>query len=149
MDGPLRLRGEDAEDMRVISACLQDAILRVGDIEFAPDERCFLALLNRFRWEAQEAGATPGPGQEGAAARPAERVHCLVRVENVAAVRGRGVDRRQGEHLLELLTIQAGPGVVNLVFSGGAALQLTGEDLCIFVEDVGEGWPAGARPKHP
>src|SRR5213079_3395622 len=54
-DGPLRLRAEDAEDLAVISACLQDALVSVRDLAYDREGRTFVLVANRFRWEAREA----------------------------------------------------------------------------------------------
>jgi hypothetical protein len=47
---PIRLRAEDDEDLKIVSACLQDAILPIGDMGFLPDEKRFVMVVNRFRW---------------------------------------------------------------------------------------------------
>ena len=51
---PLRLRVEDADDVKVVSAALQDAIAKVGDISYEPAARRLTIALNRFRWESPQ-----------------------------------------------------------------------------------------------
>ena len=46
----LKLIAFDADDLAVISAHLQDAVLKVGDIAYLPRERRFAAVGNRFDW---------------------------------------------------------------------------------------------------
>lgn len=142
--GPLKLRGEDAEDLQVIAACLQDAIVTVSDMAFLPAEHRFVALLNRFRWEA--CGELPDKSAGGE--RP-ERVHSLLRFERVLAAQTKGLDRHRRGRLLELLTVRAEELTVDLVFAEGVSVRLAVEAIRCFVDDVGEGWPTLWRPRHP
>src|SRR3954464_4968382 len=82
---PLRLRAEDAEDLAVISACLQDALVAVGDLAYDPNARVFLLVANRFRWE----DCRPGTGDCG----PFARTLCAVTFDNVLAAAYRGFQR--------------------------------------------------------
>ena len=41
----------DAEDLAVVSAHCQDAVLKLRDARFFPSERRFVLELNRFAWE--------------------------------------------------------------------------------------------------
>ena len=144
MVNKLKLRAEDAEDLRVVSACLQDALIAVGDIKFLPEERRFVMVANRFCWEG-------APCEDAAALSPDdcfERVHTGLRFENVTAVRHRGIDKLDAAQLLELLTIQLEDGAFVLVFAGEAAIRLeTAQPLC-FIEDIDEPWPTKWRPHH-
>lgn len=144
-DGALQLRAEDADDLAVISACLQDALVSVGDIAYLPQDRSFMFVANRFRWEA---GPRPQPGIGGN-----ERVLCAVAFAEVGGVRYRGFRREERERILVLLTIRpeegrAGSGGVRLDFSGGATVRLeTGRILCR-LKDLGLPWPTPWRPAH-
>jgi hypothetical protein len=140
MGKKLKLRAEDEEDLRVISACLQDALIAVGDIKYLPDDRRFVLIANRFCWEACEQAAAPGDCFA--------RVHTGLRFENVTAVRHRGVDKLDAAQLLELLTIQIDDCGLVLVFCGDAAIRIeTAQPLC-FMEDLDEPWPTKWRPSH-
>lgn len=157
----LRLRAEDVEDLRVVSAVLQDALVSVGEMEFVAGEHRFAMVVNRFRWEnCSETADMPvlaepearGDQQEDAAfaeCESYERVNCGICFEGVAQVRCKGVDRRERGRILELLAVQAEPGAVILVFAGGAALRLEGTAITCQVEDLGEPWPTRWRPHHP
>ena len=46
----LKLIALDAEDLSVLSANLQDAVLRIADIAYLPREKRFAAIANRFDW---------------------------------------------------------------------------------------------------
>ena len=129
---PFRVRAEDGEDLTIAAAHLQDAVATVGDVAFLPDERRFAMVVSRFRWETGTI----------------DRVHTAVVVNAVSAVRRRGISLDRPEALLNLLTIEAGEGHIDLVFSGRATIRLVTDRIdCVF-EDVGETWPTMFRPAH-
>ena len=142
----LRLRAEDDEDLTVISACLQDAVVAVGDIAYLPAENRLALVVNRYCWEcAPEAG----PGSQ--------RVLAGLCLENVRGVRTQGIDRAKRGHLLELLSIRTVPGeagaaadgcVVELLFAGDRALRVSTGRLALRFEDLEEPYPTPWRPKH-
>lgn len=144
MGKKLKLRAEDEEDLEIVAACLQDALIAVGDIKYLPDDHRFVLVANRFCWEAM-------PCDQDSEASPDdcfERVHTGLRFENVTAVRQRGIDKLDAGQLLELLTIQLDDDALLLVFAGDAAIRLeTGQPLC-FMEDLDEPWPTKWRPSH-
>ncbi|MBL8832395.1 MAG: DUF2948 family protein [Rhodospirillales bacterium] len=129
----LRLRAEDAEDFRVVAACLQDALVPLGDMSFESAQGEFVVLANRFRWEAKSG----------------ERIHCAVHFTGVATVRRRGIDLRERGRILDLLTVTAEPGAVVLLFAGDLAVRLEGERIGCRLRDIGEPWPATGEPRHP
>ncbi len=114
----LRLRAEDAEDLTVISACLQDALTSVADTRFQPRQRRFVALFSRFAWEDMQAGKQPeGQRAEG------QRIRCGLHFDNVLRVQGQGIAQDDNAGLLPLLAITAAAGEANvtitLAFAGG------------------------------
>ncbi|QCN94558.1 DUF2948 family protein [Azospirillum argentinense] len=145
---PIRLRAQDAEDLKVVSACLQDAILPIGDMCFLPEEARFVLVANRFKWET--AGKRrPGPTADDDHLNPFERVNCGVRIEGVKAVKLRGLDLKDRAQILELLSVEAADGALVLNFAGGACIRLESPSWTCFVEDLGEPWPTGCKPCHP
>src|SRR5690349_1964324 len=120
----LRLRAEDAEDLAVISACLQDALVTVADIAYDREARMFVLVANRFRWEADTARA----GESGVF----ERTLCGVAFEAIDGVVYRGFHRSEEDRILCLLAIcpASGPeaeahgGAIDLEFAGGATIRL-------------------------
>jgi hypothetical protein len=159
----LKLQAEDSEDLRIIAACLQDALAPAREMAYLPKERRFVMLLNRFCWECADSPARKPPVGEGglpddaedaafaeeAGGPPFERVHCALRIERVRAVRSRGVRRPAGDELLELLTISSEPQAIELVFAGGAAVRVEVDAIRCYLEDLGEPWPTRWRPRHP
>ncbi|WP_448203405.1 DUF2948 family protein [Azospirillum sp. sgz302134] len=145
---PIRLRAQDEEDLKVVSACLQDAIVPIGDMCFLPDEKRFAMVVNRFRWEAADQ-PRPGPSADDDDLTPYERVHCGVRVEGVTGAKVKDIDLKNRKQILELLTLEAVQGGVVLHFAGGGCIRLDGSAWCCWVEDLGEPWPTTCKPCHP
>jgi hypothetical protein len=139
-DAALKLRAEDADDLAVISACLQDALVAVRDFGYAPDERSFLLVANRFRWEN---GLRPAPGEV-----PYERVLCGITFSGVTAVSYLGFRRTDNSRILSLLAIRAEHDAVRLEFSGGAAIRLEVARILCHASDLGDPWPTPWRPRH-
>lgn len=135
---PLRLQGGDAEDIQVIAAILQDAIVSTGDISFDAAGKKFLMAASRFCWERAQG--------DGAAA--CERINCAVHVEGVRAVKTLQIDMNDRSKMLDLLTIMAEPGALVLVFAGGPRLKLDIEGLAVRLEDFGQPWPVNRAPCH-
>jgi len=131
-----RLSARSVEDLAVIAALLQDAIVPVGDMAYLRDERSFVLALNRFRWET-------GAGEAGP-----QRIHSGLRFDTVRRVRYRGIRRGDRGRFLSLLTISYDDGVAVLHFSGGGKIRLEVDELNCALEDFGEAWPAGSVPAH-
>ena len=139
MADPLKLRGEDEEDVAVISAILQDALVAIGEMAWLPEERRFVLVANRFRWEPPESGPR----------KDFERRMSGLRFDEVRAVRRRGFNPRDADRLLVLLAIRAEPGAVHLDFAGGSSIRLEVERILCHLDDLGEPWPTRWRPRHP
>jgi hypothetical protein len=161
MADKLKLRAEDQEDLQVISAVLQDALVAVGDMSFLKDERRFVLVANRFCWEDANSDAIPEDidpeGDEDVDPKDEsetgyERVHCGLCFEAVTGVKVRGIDRHDTGRILELLALttedEGGPAV-RLIFSGDAEILLRMERIEARMEDLDEHWPTAFRPKHP
>ena len=133
---PLRLLAEDADDLQIISAALQDAILRPVDIVWERHARRVTLALSRFCWEC---GGT--------------RVMAAMQFGDVSAVKSRRLPRGP-ENALELLAIDFAPGeapggAVILMFAGGGDLRIDVECLDAVLTDLSERWPVGTAPTHP
>lgn len=152
----MRMMAKDAEDLAVLAACLQDALVPISEVQYLAGEQRFIMLLNRFRWERQPAGRqAPTAGKGDASFHDADdyfdteqRIHCGLCVDKVTSVRSRGVDLKQRGKFLSLLTMQVDGEHLNLVFSGGGVIQLLVSELSVFLSDMGEGWPTQWRPDH-
>lgn len=139
----LKLFALDAEDLEVVSAHLQDAVARVGDIAWMPAQKRFVVIVNRFDWA--EAGAARDPGHH--------RRRTALHFERVAAVRRRGIRQDNPDAVLNLLAIRfeqtdTPGGSVDLVFSGGAEIRLDVECLEARLSDLGPAWSTASIPAH-
>ncbi|HVY33611.1 MAG TPA: DUF2948 family protein [Caulobacteraceae bacterium] len=137
---PLRLLANDAEDVNVLSAALQDAVCTIGDIVYEPRARRLTVTFNRFRWEAD--------GAKGA-----ERVRCALQFGGVLDVKGRRLRRDAKQGVLSLLSIafepaEAPAGAVTLTFAGNGALRAEVECLDAVLADLSNPWPTPRRPGH-
>jgi hypothetical protein len=136
----IKLRALDPEDLAVIAAVLQDALLPIEAMQYLPDERRFLLVANRFRWETFD---------RNDACEQYERVHCAVAFEGVEKVERQGLDQACLRGIGELLTIEVADNAVLLVFAGGGRVRLGISRLDCHMRDVGEPWPTQWRPHHP
>ena len=139
MSGLVNLRAVDAEDMTLISACLQDALVPLDDIVYLPEDGQLVMVANRFRWEKLDRQSDSGPF---------ERVHAGVRFDNVTKVSYRGIDRRRAGQVLVLLTIRAASDIVELCFSGEAAIRLEVSGIRCLLKDLGTAWTTKMKPRH-
>ena len=134
---PLRLLAEDADDLAVIAAALQDAVCKIGDIRYEASSRRLTISLNRFRWEAADR----------------ERVRTGLQIGSVLGVQSRKLRRTARSAVVELLTIAFEPGeapggVLAFTFAGGGDLRVTVECLDAVLVDVSEPWPTPRAPSH-
>jgi len=133
------LGAEDEEDLQIMSARLQDAVARVGDLVWLPKQRRFAALFNRFKWES-------GQGL---------RVRSGLHFDGVLTVKAHHIKRGDPDAVVSLLAIGFTPkggedpgGTVELTFSGGGAIRLDVECIDAGLKDVGGEWAARGRPLH-
>jgi hypothetical protein len=149
--GELRLRAEDAEDLAVISACLQDALVAVRDLAYDQGARNFVLVANRFRWEGGAEGAAAGEGT------PFERTLCGIIFDEIDGVAYRGFHRSEEDRILALLAIRPifgpGPGstsgLIDLEFAAGVTIRLSATAIRCRARDFGEPWPTQWQPGHP
>jgi DUF2948 family protein len=143
----LKLIALDIEDLAVISAHLQDAVLKVGDLAFLPREKRFAAVGNRFDWMDAIA-------KDGARNKRYARRRVALRFERVLGAQFQGIDLKNKGAVAELLAIHFEPadppqGQVILDFAGGGAIRLNVECIEAELRDLGPMWQARSKPKHP
>lgn len=143
----LKLIALDDDDLKVLSANLQDAVLRVEDMAFIPRERRFAAVLSRFDWlSAVESHTGNGGGYE--------RRRCALRFEKVLSAQHRSLALDIKSDSLELLAIGFEPaespsGHVTLYFAGGGAIRLEVDCIEAELRDLGPTWKTPLKPDHP
>lgn len=141
----LKLMALDKEDLSVLSAYMQDAVVKAADFDYRPGERRFVLAGNRFAWEEVD----------GKRRRGFERRRTAVHFDRVSSVRSRGFDRRDGDQVLSLLAInfvpheEAPAGTIELIFSGDAAIELAVECIEAQLSDLGAAWETRFKPAHP
>lgn len=139
----LKLVALDEADLTVISAHVQDAVMKIADLDYLPAQKRFVAALNRYVWEN---------AQRLLAARH-ERRRAVLHFDRVLSVKSAGLDRERPDEVLSLLALRFEPaeppaGIVELVFSGGATVRLEVECIEARLADLDAAWAAVARPRH-
>ena len=137
----LKLIALDTEDLEIISAHVQDAVIRVADMGFARRDQRFALLMNRFDWESDK------PRSRGL------RKRAALHFSGVKHAAYAGFDPAAPEGVVELLAITFQPtdapsGMVELRFAGGGTVRLTVDYLEARLADLGAAWAASARPTH-
>jgi hypothetical protein len=144
---PLRLRALDIEDLPVISALIQDAVLPATEMTWLPAKNRFAMLLNRFRWEDRDNAAQHN--------RKFERVQSMLVVDTVSKAAFSGINPNDPNEVLSILSIEFSPtdapsGILTLNLSGDGAIALTVECLEVTLKDVTRPYiaPSGSAPDH-
>lgn len=155
MTGPLKIIARDAEDLTVVSACLQDALIPLNEMRYLPQERRFILVANRFRWErVNEGAAAPQTPTADATFDSDEdfgelqRVNTGVCIDRVLAVRSRGIDQSKPDEFLSLLSLHLDDNKLTLLFAGGGTIQVDIEALALYMRDLGTAWPTQWQPEH-
>ena len=138
----LKLVALDNEDLEVVSAHLQDAVVSIGDVHWRAAENRLVVGLARFDWEGAQAAAPEF-----------QRRRTALRFDRVNAIKCRNVNCKDKQAMLNLLAVEFDEtdppgGVVTLICSGGAALRLEVECLECELVDLGPVWAATCCPKH-
>lgn len=139
----LKLVALDEEDLKIISAHVQDAVLKVGDMTYDARRQHFVMAMNRFAWEVKPRWFR----------RRHERRRSLVHFARVSSVRSTGIDLGSKDEILSLLAIrfeqtEAPAGMIELAFSGGSTIRLEVECIEGRLTDLGAAWETDVRPAH-
>ncbi len=145
----LKLVALDKDDIEVVSAHVQDALVKVADVFWQPREHRFVMALNRFDWM----NAVDTDGLKNANSPDYRRCRTALRFERVVSCKCRGLNQTNKDVLLNLLAVEfaerdAPAGTVTLTFSGGGAIRLDVECLEVELVDLGEVFAAAACPDH-
>ncbi len=138
----LKLLALDEEDLAVISAHVQDAVLKVADLVNLPREGRFALGINRFIWEKADSRRENF-----------ERRRAALTFDRVLSVKTSRIRRDRPEAVLELLAVSFEPtdtpaGHVILVFAGGGAVRLEVECIEARLADLGAAWATRKKPSH-
>ena len=139
----LKLIAKTEEDLRVISAHLQDSIAKTSDIANLKKNKIFLMQLNRFMWEDVEKGVF----------RKNKRIRTVLKFENVLKVTSKNVNQNKNDRFLDFLAIETFKMPdknyeMNLIFSGDMVIKLVTEAVEVTLDDQGSPWESKNKPKH-
>jgi len=139
----LKLIGNNQEDLKVISAHLQDSIVLVKDIVFLQQNKTFIMIVNRFMWEDIEKGVF----------RQNKRTRCAVKFNSVVKVLSKNINQKNQNKPLECLAIKCtsidnGAYEIKIFFAGDSAITIISETLEVFMEDLGKPWNVKHVPQH-
>ncbi len=139
----LKLIARTEDDLRVVSAHLQDAIVNVADIANLEKNKIFLMQMNRFMWEDVEKGVF----------RKNKRIRTILKFENVIRVRSKNIKQSKKDKFLDFLTIESNKMPDNnyemkIVFSSDLIIRVISEVIEVTLDDQGEAWDTKNMPKH-
>tara|TARA_B100001059_G_scaffold230360_1_gene264448 strand:+ start:366 stop:809 length:444 start_codon:yes stop_codon:yes gene_type:complete len=139
----LKLIAKTDEDLRVISAHLQDSIVSPIDIASLKKSRIFLIQLNRFMWEDVEKGVF----------RKNKRIKTILKFENVINVFSKKIGQKNKDRFLDFLAIESiempdNTFEMKLIFSGESVIKVIAEVIEVTLDDQGVPWETKAKPKH-
>lgn len=147
LDTPLKLMALDSEDLTVLSAHVQDAVLKPSTIVYDKGAKTLVVPMNRFAWEAKTSRRLFFKRHQ--------RRSSVLRVAGVESVRSQGINRRDDEAVASLLSVTFDPvaddspeGTIRMTFSGGARLDARVECIEVQITDLGAAWETGAKPRH-
>ncbi len=139
----LKLIARTEEDLKVVSAHLQDAIANISDIANLGKNKIFIMQLNRFMWEDVEKGVF----------RKNKRIRTIIKFENVIKVLSKNINQLKKDKFLEFLTIETNLMPDNnyemkIVFAGDSVIRVISEVIEVTLDDQGVSWDTKNMPKH-
>lgn len=148
MASSLKLLAMDPDDLIVVSAHVQDSVLRSCEIEYDPERKLLFLPINRFAWET--------PGARKLLFKTYERRRSVLHFARIVSIRSSGVERTDESQVKSILSIEFQPndnegdpgGTIQINFAGGGALHLNVECIEAQLADMGAAWSASSKPKH-
>ena len=139
----LKLIARTEEDLRVVSAHLQDSIASVADIANLKKNKIFLMQLNRFMWEDVEKGIF----------RKNKRIRTILKFENVISVLSKNINQLKKDKFLDFLAIETNitpdkSYEMKIIFAGDSMIRIISEVIEVTLDDQGDAWDTKNKPKH-
>ena len=139
----LKLIAKTEDDLRVVSAHLQDSIANVDNIAHLKKNKIFLMQLNRFMWEDVEKGVF----------RKNKRIRTILKFENVLNVFSKNISQIRKDNFLDFLAIETNKMPDNnyemkIIFAGDSIIRLVSEVIEVTLDDQGQAWDTKNKPKH-
>ena len=139
----LKLIGKNQDDLKVMSAYLQDSVVIIKDIVFLKKNKSFIMIVNRFMWEDVERGFF----------RQNKRIRCAIRFEEVFEVKSKNINQKNTNKALECLAIKCnaekkGTYKISFFFSGNSLITINSEIIDVMMQDLGNPWNVKHVPVH-
>ena len=139
----LKLIAKTEEDLKVVSAYLQDSIASISDIANLKKNKMFLMQLNRFMWEDVEKGVF----------RKNKRIRTILKFESVLKVNSKNINQSTIDKFLDFLAIESSQMPDNnyemrIIFAGDSIIKIVSEAIEVTLDDQGESWNTKNKPKH-
>ena len=139
----LKLIARTEEDLKVVSAHLQDSIASVSDIANLKKNKIFLMQLNRFMWEDVEKGVF----------RKNKRIRTVLKFENILKVNSKNINQLKKDKFLDFLAIESihmpdNNYEMRIIFAGDSIIKIISEVIEVTLDDQGEAWNTKNKPKH-
>ena len=138
----MRLWATSSDDLRVLSALLQDSIVPIDNILYTPSQRQVIIVLQRFRWELTKNAET--------IRKPIgyQRCLCGLAIDKVEYMQTQQIDINDRSQLLNFLTFYESDQRLDIQFPDSKTIRISINSLKLMVKDIGESWPTTKRPKH-
>ena len=139
----LKLIARTEEDLRVVSAYLQDSIASISDIANLKRNKIFLMQLNRFMWEDVEKGIF----------RKNKRIRTILKFDNILEVHSKNINQSKKNKFLDFLAIESNQMPdknyeMKIIFSGNSTIKIKSEVVEVTLDDQGEAWDTKNKPRH-
>jgi len=139
----IKLIGKNEEDLKTISAYIQDSVVAVKDMVFLEKNRIFLLIVNRFMWENTVSNSNEKK----------QRIRCAIKFEGIFKVKSKKIKQKNKEKRLEFLTIECNRILnknyeIKFFFAGGSIITLISEFIEVTMHDLGSPWNVKYVPKH-
>lgn len=134
----LKLLALDAEDLQIISASVQDAIIKANEIIVDTKAKQVILPMRRYTWEDRQEARS--------------RKNAVIRITRIESLQTRGIDRSNSAQVLSLLSIGIATleekEIISLVFANDITMMIGVEALELELKDLGGSWSAVREPNH-
>ena len=139
----MKLIARTEDDLRIVSAHLQDSIASISDIANLKKNKIFLMQLNRFMWEDVEKGVF----------RKNKRIRTILKFDNILKVNSKNINQSKKDTFMDFLAIESNQMPDNnyemkITFAGDSVIKIISEVIEVTLDDQGEAWDTKNKPKH-
>jgi hypothetical protein len=147
----LKLLASDTDDLAIIAAAMQDAIVNIGGIHFEKTARALSLRMSRFTHE--RAIIKDAEAKNTTIKDKASRVEAGLRIDGVLSLQSRGLDQENPKAFAVVLDMTFTPidvlsGHIDIIFAGGGQLRARVEALDVILADTDNSRATKAIPSH-